>query len=390
MQIETIIAFVFWAIIYLLIHSYLIYPFTLVLISLFKKRLSTSGSMPSPTVSILISAYNEDLVIEERIENIRSLEYDFSKIELLVGSDCSSDKTDKILIELKNKYGWLKVKSFPTRRGKASVLNDLASEAQHDILVFTDANTKFETNSLAKVVEGFNDGKIGGVCGRLVLEEPLDGFNQINREKLYWKYETFLKKFEGLLGILIGANGGIFAVRKKLFKKFPLNEAVTDDLYQTLAVHSKGYKFTYSFDAIAYEEISKELKTEFKRKVRFAATNFQTLKNFTELLINKNILLSYAFWSHKVLRWLVPVMLIILFLTNIFLTSYSQIYLDIFIIQLIFYSLAVLGFFLSTIRINIPVVGIIYYYVVTNIALLMGFVKFLFKKHSYIWESTPR
>lgn len=390
MQIETIIAFFFWAIIYLLIHSYLIYPLTLVLISLLKKGLKTHTSTSSPTVSILISAYNEDQVIEERIENIRSLEYDFSKIELLVGSDCSSDSTDKILNELKNKYGWLKVKSFPTRRGKASVLNDLASEAQYDILVFTDANTKFEANALAKVVEGFSNEKIGGVCGRLILEEPLDGFNQINREKLYWKYETFLKKFEGMLGILIGANGGIFAVRKSLFKKFPLNEAITDDLYQTLAVHSQDFKFSYSYDAVAYEEVSKELKTEFKRKVRFAATNFQTLKNFKSLLFNKNMLLSYAFWSHKVLRWLVPVMLILLFVTNIFLISFSQIYLVIFIIQLIFYSLSVLGFLFSIIRINLPVVGVIYYYVVTNIALLIGLLKFLFKRHSYIWESTPR
>jgi biofilm PGA synthesis N-glycosyltransferase PgaC len=390
MQTEIIIAFFYWAVIYLLIHSYLTYPFTLILISLFKKKLTLSTSESLPTVSILISAYNEEKVIAQRVENIKNLNYDFSKLELLIGSDCSTDKTVEILNDLSKEFNWLKVRIFSSRRGKASVLNDLVSEAKNDILVFTDANTKFDTNALSKIAEEFRNNKIGGVCGRLILDEPSDGFNQINREKLYWKYETFLKKYEGMLGVLIGANGGIFAIKRNLFRNFPEDQATTDDLYQTLAVLSQDFNFSYSYDAVGYEQISKELKTEFKRKIRFAATNFQTLKFFMGLLFSKNILLSYAFWSHKILRWLIPVMLIFLFIANILLLNYGQIYFIFFIIQLIFYSLSILGVLFSMIKINIPVVGVVYYYVVTNIALLIGLIKFLFKKHSYIWESTPR
>ena len=390
MQTETITAFFYWAVIYLLIHSYLIYPFSLILISIFKKKPSDNNTKLLPSVSILISAFNEEKVIAERIENISSLEYDFNIVEVLVGSDCSKDRTVEILNELGKKFNWLTVKEFNNRRGKASVLNDLVSESKNDILVFTDANTKFSNNALIELVNQFDNEKTGGVCGRLVLDEPTGKFDQINREKLYWKYETFLKKYEGSLGTLVAANGGIFAIRRKLFKKFPEKDAVTDDLYQTLSVLSQGYDFYYSYNAVALEKISKELKTEFNRKIRFAATNFQTLKLFKGLLFNKNILLSYAFWSHKVLRWIVPVMLIILVITNLILINSHQVYSVFFIVQLVFYSLALIGFLFSLVKINIPIAGLVYYYMVTNIALLIGLIKFLFKKHSYIWDSTPR
>ena len=390
MQTEIITAFIFWMVIYLLVHSYLIYPFSLILIFIFKKKPKNSKTKLLPTVSILISAFNEEKVIAERIENISRLEYDFNLLEVLVGSDCSNDRTVEILNELGKKFNWLIVKEFNNRRGKASVLNDLARESKNDILVFTDANTKFNGDALGKLVNQFDNENTGGVCGRLVLDEPVGNFDKINREKLYWKYETFLKKYEGSLGILIAANGGIFAIRRKLFKKFPEKDAVTDDLYQTLSVLNQGYDFYYSYNAVALEKISKELKTEFNRKIRFAATNFQTLKIFRGLLFNKNILLSYAFWSHKVLRWLVPIMLIFLFVSNLLLINYHQVYLILFISQLIFYSLSVLGFLFSLFKINIPIVGLVYYYVVTNLALLIGLTKFIFKQHSYIWDSTPR
>ena len=390
MQTEIITAFLYWAVIYLLIHSYLIYPFSLILISIFKKKPNNNKTELLPKISILISAFNEEKVINERINNLKQLSYDFSKLEVLIGSDCSNDRTVEILNELSKKFNWLLVKDFKERRGKAAVLNDLANESKNDVLVFTDANTKFNADALIELVNQFDSEKTGGVCGRLVLDEPSGKFDRINREKLYWKYETFLKKFEGLLGILIGANGGIFAIRKKLFKKFPEKVAVTDDLYQTLSVLNQGFRFYYSFNSVATEDISEELKTEFKRKIRFAATNFQTLKIFKGLLFNKKILLSYAFWSHKVLRWLVPVMLIFLFVSNILLINYHQVYFILFISQLIFYSLSILGFLFSLFKINIPIVGLVYYYVVTNLALLIGLTKFLFKKHSYIWDSTPR
>lgn len=387
---ELTIAGIFWLSILLLFHAYIIYPFSLRIFTLFKRKPISNKLSSLPTVSIIISAYNEEKVIAKRIENIKSLEYDFNRVELIVGSDCSSDRTNEILTEKSQELNWLRTQIFDDRRGKASVLNDLVQLSKNEILVFSDANTNFEKDALIKLVYGFKDEKVGGVCGRLVLEEPTEEFDRTNRERLYWKYETRLKKMEGELGILIAANGGIYAIRKQLFTSFPKDEAITDDLYQTLGVLSQGYNFLYEFDAVAIEEVSKEIITEFRRKVRFAATNFQTLKYFKSLLFQKKISLSYSLWSHKIIRWFIPLILIFLFFANGLLIRYNEFYRILFFIQGGFYLFAIAGFILNKLKINFSIFSIIYYYVFTNLALLIGFFKFLSKKHSYTWDSTPR
>ena len=387
---EIIIAGIFWLTILLLIHAYILYPVSLLIFTRFKSKPETRKPNSYPSVSIIISAYNEEKVIAERIDNIKNLDYDFKKLELIIGSDCSNDTTNEILTQKSQEFGWIRVQIFSTRRGKAGVLNDLAHLAKNEILVFTDANTKFDRDAILKLVSAFSDEKVGGVCGHLELQEPIENFDKTNREKLYWKYETELKKLEGDLGILISANGGIYSIRKKLFTKFPFDQAITDDLYQTLAILNQGYNFLFAFDAIASEEVSKEIITEFRRKVRFAATNFQTLKFFKDLLFWKKLMLSYALWSHKVIRWFVPWLLIILFITNLALVDYSKFYHNLFFIQIAFYLLAIIGYVLNLVKVNISVFSLVYYYLVTNLALLIGFIKFLTKKHSYIWDSTPR
>jgi len=388
--VEIIIAGIFWLTILLLIHAYILYPTSLWVFNWFKRKPEIVKSHTYPSISIIISAYNEEKVIAERIDNIKNLNYDFNNLELIIGSDCSSDKTNGILTQKSQEHSWVRTQIFKIRRGKATVLNDLVHLAKNEILVFTDANTNFDKNAVLKLVSAFTDEKVGGVCGRLVLEEPTDEFEKTNREQLYWKYETQLKKMEGDLGILIAANGGIYAIRKKLFIGFPKDEAVTDDLYQTLGVLNQGYSFLYEFDAVAIEEVSKEIITEFRRKVRFAATNFQTLKYFKGLLFQKKIILSYALWSHKVIRWLVPLILIFIFVTNGLLISYNEFYRILFFIQVGFYLSAIVGFILNKLKISLSIFSIIYYYVLTNFALLIGLFKFLFKKHSFTWDSTPR
>jgi biofilm PGA synthesis N-glycosyltransferase PgaC len=388
--VETIIAGIFWLTILLLIHVYFLYPVSLRILS-YNKNVQTSPKADSLLpISILISAHNEEKVLEERIENIRNLNYDFNKLELIIGSDCSSDKTNEIITQKNKKYNWIKTQVFNKRRGKAAVLNDLVQLAKNEILVFSDANTIFDKNAIAKLVSKFIDEKVGGVCGRLVLEEPTDDFDKTNRERLYWQYETHLKKLEGNLGILIAANGGIYAIRKNLFTKFPVEGAITDDLYQTLAVLNQGYKFLYDYDAFATEEVSKEITTEFKRKVRFASTNYQTLIIFKNLLFQKKLFISYALWSHKVLRWFVPLLLIILFFANTFLIDLHHFYQVTFFIQSAFYLIAIFGYAMNKLKINIGLFSIIYYFALTNLALLVGLIKFLSKKEAFTWESTPR
>lgn len=387
---ELIIAGIFWLTILLLVHAYILYPISLWIFNWFKRKPEIVTPHTYPSISVIISAYNEEKVITKRIDNIKNLDYDFNNLELIIGSDCSYDKTNEILTQKSQEHNWIRTQIFNIRRGKATVLNDLVHLAKNEILVFTDANTKFDKDALLKLVSKFSDEKVGGVCGRLELEEPKDNFDRSNKEKLYWKYETQLKKLEGDLGILIAANGGIYAVRKEIFVKFPEREAITDDLFQTFAVLNQDYNFLYASEATASEEVSKEIMMEFRRKVRFAATNFQTVKFFKSLLFRKKLLISYALWSHKIIRWFVPMILILLLLTNFLLINYNQLYKIIFIAQISFYISALIGYTLKLIKVNIPFFSLIYYYVLTNLALLIGLFKFLSKKHAYVWDSTPR
>jgi len=374
---------------FLIINSFFIYPVVLFIKNRkYSKRVGDFNYNPS--VSILIAAYNEEKVIEERIKNISELNYDLSKVEVFIGSDASTDRTNEILTEQKKKYSWLNIYLSKERQGKAGILNQLYKQAKNEILVFTDSNTIFHKDALKNLIEDFSDNQIGGVCGRLILVDNEKSKSEGVEEVEYWKYETMIKKLEGQLGILLAANGGIFAIRRELFNQIPTLNAVTDDLFISLSVISQGYKFSYRNDAVAYEETGKDVKAEYKRKVRFGATNFETLLFFKKLLWSKNKFLSYAFFSHKVTRWFLPSLLLILFVTGMILSDYNDLIHKIFYLQVIIYLLALCGYLLSKIKLRIPVFSIPYFFVVSNIAIAEGFIKFIKKEHSVIWNSTER
>lgn len=373
----------------LILNSFFLYP---VIIYFKSRKHSGTETQPGfePKVSILIAAYNEEKVIEERIKNISELNYDLNKIEVFIGSDLSTDRTNEILIEQEKKYSWLNIYLSGERKGKAGILNDLYQKVNNEIIVFTDANTKFHRNALRNLVEDFSDKMVGGVCGKLVLVDNESSKSEGVEEVEYWKYETFIKKLEGRCGILLAANGGIFAIRKELYQTIPVVKAVTDDLFISLSVISGGFKFTYRNDALAYEDTGKDLSAEYGRKVRFGATNFQTLIYFKKLLWNKNKFLSYAFWSHKVTRWFLPLLLLILFVVAYLIMNQNLFAQKVFYLQFILYLLALCGYLLSLIKVRIPFFSLPYFFVVSNLAIAEGFIKFVKKQHSVIWTSTER
>lgn len=379
----------FYLILFLIVNTFFLYPVVLFFVSRkYTGRFTVHGF--NPTVSILIAAHNEEKVIEERIKNISTLNYDLNRIEVFIGSDNSTDKTNEILLEQEKKYPWLHVFISEERMGKAGILNEIFKKVKNQILVFTDANTLFHKDALKNMIEDFADETIGGVCGRLVLVDNEVSRSEGVEESEYWKYETHIKKLEGRCGVLISANGGIFAIRKELYEEIPTRNAVTDDLFVSLSVIARDYRFTYRYDALAYEGTGKDLSAEYLRKVRFGATNFQTLIYFKELLWAKNKFLSYNFFSHKVTRWFLPLLLFLLLLISYFLSDYNFIIHKIFYSQIIIYLLAICGYLLSLIKVRIPVFSIPYFFVVSNIAIAEGFIKFIRKKHSVIWNSTER
>jgi cellulose synthase/poly-beta-1,6-N-acetylglucosamine synthase-like glycosyltransferase len=372
-----------------IINSFFIYPIVIYLIGKSKIEKHNDENY-LPAISIMIAAYNEEKVIADRIKNIAAQDYDFSKVEVFVGSDASTDDTNHILTDLQKEYSWLQIFLSEKRIGKAGILNELISKVKNEILVFTDANTEFKKDTLKILVRDFSDSKVGGVCGRLVLLDNENAVREGVEETKYWKYETFIKTYEGSCGLSLAANGGIFAIRKNLFQSIPVDKAVTDDLFISLSVVSKGFKFTYNKDALAYEETGKNISAEFNRKVRFSATNFQTLSIFRNLLLNNNIFLSYAFLSHKVTRWFLPMLLLAVFILSWILVDESIVYFILFGLQIMFYAFAIVGFFLSHIKVQNPFFSIPYFFTLLNVAVAVGFYKFLKKKHSVIWSSTER
>jgi len=390
MEFNFILLVIFWASIFLLLHTYVFYPLVILFISLFYRKLSYIDENHFSKISILISAFNEENVIEKRVRNIADQHIDLSKVEVLIGSDGSTDRTNEILLKMKSEFNWISVFIFNKQRGKANVLNDLVEKANNDILIFTDANTVFNSDSVRELTNSFIDDSVGGVSGRLILVDSIDSSQKGIKERAYWEYETFIKKSEGRCGILIGANGGIFAIRKELYKQIPTNLAVTDDFFITLAVLEQNRKFIYQWNAVGKEEVAPNLRAEFKRKIRFASTNFQTLSFFKNLLLSNNYRLSFAVISHKLIRWFVPLFLVIIFPLNILLLDHSAVIETILIFQIVFYCLVILGFVLSSLKFKPKIITLFSYFVLTNSALLLGLIKYLRKKHTAFWESTPR
>jgi poly-beta-1,6-N-acetyl-D-glucosamine synthase len=383
-----LINILFWSIVLIIIHSYLIYPCVIFILSHFFRE-NKNHNYSTYSVSVIISAYNEEKVIRDRILNISRLDYDFNKLEVLIGSDCSTDKTNDILIDMQKKFPWLSVHIFDSRRGKVSIINDLIAKARNEIIVFTDANTIFDENSIKRLMRQFGDQNTGGVCGRLVLLESKTQANESVEEKRYWEYETFIKKYEGKCGILIGANGGIFAIRRNLFRQLPTEKPITDDIFITLMIIQQNFKFSYEYDAWALEDVGREIIHEFKRKTRFAATNFETMFYFKDLILNRNILLSYAFWSHKILRWMTPIFLILIFFLNVLLFNGVIFQISLYV-QLFFYFLSFIGFFQRKAKFKNKIFTIPFYFLMTNFAMLIGMMNFILKRQTAFWQSTPR
>ena len=369
---------VFWAMLFLLVHGYLLFPMTLPFVSeIFKRRKAPEqGNVELPTVSILISAYNEEAVIERKIQNILEIDYPKDKLEVLIGDDGSADKTAEIVARYESQ-GITLVKA-PKNAGKAAMLNRLNKIAKNDILLFCDANTMFFPNVVRKLVIPFQDKKIGCACGHLILSDK-SGSTLGRGESSYWDLESEIKKFEGVLDMLIGGNGALYAIRRNLYTELPVKKSVMDDFFVTTKVLEKGYYCTFVTSAIGTEQTSKESSGEFRRKVRIGRANFNFLFSYLPLLNPLHPLLAYLFFSHKILRWFSPHILILLFVLNALLLPCGVVYCVSFGLMLI-----------TTLLCAMKVVPSGYYFMSMNLALLKGFFLSFCREKSGGWAREAR
>jgi len=368
----------FWALVFLFALCYGIFPVTLPFVSeLFKRRRrDIDENFELPSVSLLISAFNEEAVIERKIKNILEIDYPKEKLEVLIGDDGSADRTAEIIARYADQ-GITLVKA-PKNAGKAAMLNRLQKIAKGDILVFCDANTMFFPNVVRKLVAPFEDRKIGCTCGHLILSDK-SGSVLGQGESSYWDLESEIKKFEGILDRLIGGNGALYAIRRELYTELPVKKSVMDDFFITTKILQKGSFCTFVSSAIGTEQTSKESIGEFRRKVRIGRANFNYLWSYLPLLNPFRPLLAYLFFSHKLLRWFSPHLLILLFILNALLLPCGRVYCVSFGLMLLISLLCVT-----------KVVPSGYYFMTMNLALLKGFFLSFCREKSGGWAREAR
>jgi cellulose synthase/poly-beta-1,6-N-acetylglucosamine synthase-like glycosyltransferase len=384
------IKIIFWISALLIMHTYIVYPLLLlVLEKIFKRPDPYPDNGYSPEVSVLMAVYNEKAVIRKKIESIFSSEYPGGKIEVIVGSDASDDSTAEILTDLEKLYPVLKVVHFTQRIGKPAVINRLTSIAKGEILIITDANVFPERNTIRKLVQNFSNKSVGLVDSRLINTGiKRDGISI--PEVAYISMEMRLKNIEGRLwGAMMGPSGGFYAVRKTSYEPLSRN-ILADDFRICMNVIRNGEKAINNTEAIVYEDVSNSLREEFLRKVRISAGNFQNLKHFAFLLLKPFTIWSFCFISHKMLRWLTPFLWSFVLITNIMLINSSFFFSILIILQLIFLLLPALDFLLKKLNIHIVPLRFFTHLFFMNVALFVGFIKYLKGIRSGVWTPTKR
>lgn len=371
----------FWLFFILIAYTYAGYPFILLLLSKSMKR-PVNKSPEEPSVTIILSAFNEEKWIESKLHNLLEMDYPEDKIEILVGSDGASDTTDQIISRVKSPR--VRFFRFVSNLGKPSVLNALVEEAHGSILVFTDARQEFDKKAIRMLVRNFNDPAVGCVSGELYFKNTSDGRIERGMDA-YWRYEKFLRRNESEIGSMLGATGAIYAIRRELFTKVPVNILV-DDMYIPLQMVSRGYRAVFESEAEAYDVPSTKSKEEFKRKVRTLAGNYQIFFLLPGLLQPGKSAVAWQLISHKLLRLMIPFFLLGLFTANLFLLQ-SVFYRLTFCAQILFYGLAAWEWQAERKGYGKRSIGYIpYMFCLLNYCAFFGLIRFLEGKYKATWE----
>jgi cellulose synthase/poly-beta-1,6-N-acetylglucosamine synthase-like glycosyltransferase len=330
---------IFWLSVALVFYTYAGYPLLLwILQSVFRRPVNKSPIEPS--VSLLISAYNEAHVIGEKVRNSLLLDYPADKLEIVVASDGSSDDTARITRQIAEHEGAGRVRllEFIENRGKVTALNDAIPELKGDIVVFSDASSMLAADAVRKLVANFADVRVGAASGVYqVLNKHTSTLG--HQEDFYWKYETFLKLQESKIGALAGAHGSLYGMRRALYP-FPPAGTINDDFVIPTSVLKSGLRIAYEPAAVAYEEAHE--MAGFGRRVRIMAGNIDQMREVRGLLWPPRLIPLFCFLSHKGTRIVVPLAMLAAFLSNAYLW-HAAMYQWIFWMQIAFYGSALLG-----------------------------------------------
>ena len=394
------LVFLLWLSLLGILHSYLFYPLLLRWLARGKKpnHLVFTPKDNWPQVSIIMSAYNEQAVIRQKMESLLQLDYPEGKLHFYIGSDCSSDQTNAIIANYAAQNAHLHFFPFTERRGKPGVINqltDIAIEewgksAEH-IFIITDASVMMDPHCARALVRHFKNPEIDIVDAHMIhIGMKEEGISQAEDE--YISSEVRLKHREGLVwGKMIGPFGGCFALRGNRFSRVPSNFLV-DDFFITMKVFEQGGKAINDLEATCREPVSHEIGEEFRRKARISAGNFQNLTTFTHLWWPPVRPLAFAFFSHKVLRWLGPFFILIILLTSGLLALGGNLFYTLLFSVMVgaVIMLPLLDVLFNSLGLNLLPLRGVHYFIMMNLALLQGFINFIKGIRSNVWEPTKR
>ena len=366
----------------LTIYTYFVYPILLALFSKFLAKPVASDPGFEPAVTLIIAAYNEALVIAAKLENCLAIDYPRDKLQIIVASDGSDDGTNAIVATFAERGIELNALS---RGGKTRALNATVPLARHDIVVFSDSNAMFEPQALHQLTRHFADTQVGAVSGDVRLVNDNDEFNA--SEGLYYRYERAIQAWESALHGMIGVDGAMYAIRRELYRP-PSGDIICDDFVISMNILREGHRVIYCPEAVATEDSVPTMQQELKRRSRYiAATTHALLKR--EGLPGKGQWLGWWMYvSHKLLRWLVPVFLILVLVANLYLLSSAPGAL-LFCGQLTFYGLAIAGF-LKRAKPMPTAFRVPYYFCLQNVGAMMGLVRGPLRMQEAAWTSPDR
>jgi len=390
---------IFWLLVFIVFYAYIGYGILLFFIikvrRLFKLSKPFEGTADyEPEVTLFVTAFNEKDYIDMKVQNSLELNYPADKLKMVWVTDGSDDGTPDIL---KERYPQVRVLHQPERRGKIAAMNRGVKEVDTPIVVFSDANTKLGKESIRIIVDLFRNPKVGCVSGeKRISQKDVDAAAGAG-EGLYWKYESKLKQWDAEWYSVVGAAGELFAVRTELFEEVE-PDTLLDDFIISLRIAMRGFTIQYNPDAYAQETSSANVREELKRKIRISAGGIQSIVRLHSLLnIFKYGKLSFQYISHRVLRWsLAPLSLLLLIPLNLwlFLSTSPEtgriLYGVLLAGQLLFYFLAMIGWFLENRQIRLKILFIPFYFFIMNYSVYLGFFRFLKKQQSVNWERAKR
>jgi len=379
----TALKALFWVSAGLTVYVYAGYPLLLSLLSRRKKGVSAAVPRDLPSVTLLISAYNEKAVITEKLRNACALDYPRDRLQIIVVSDGSDDGTDEIVGGFSGEG--VRLVRQEARLGKSAGLNLGAQHASGDILVFSDANSMYRSDAVRNLVRHFADSRVGYVVGNCAYRKAAGQAASADSEGLYWKLETWLKERESDFGSVVGGDGAIYAIRRELFT--PLRPTDINDLLHPLQIIVRGYRGVYDRAAVCFEEAGDSFRKEFRRKVRIVSRSLHAVLSTPAVLLPWTQPRHWlALVSHKLLRWFVPFYLLAALVASLSLWP-IPLYRFLGLLQVAFYLLAGIGWAVETRRAAPRVVYLPYYFALVNLASLLGIVRAWSGSLSPTWQT---